>query len=165
MFIETGAEDLDLIQPLWEKLNEHHQNKKSDFQDHYENFTFQERKEALIEKAHGGFMRIDLVKDEKSNIYVGYCITTISPEHEGEVDSIYVEKKCRSRGIGDQLMKRSLAWMERKDVKTKEVAVAIGNQEAISFYERYGFRPRIIILKQVNQSDKRRIEFESKEFR
>jgi ribosomal protein S18 acetylase RimI-like enzyme len=154
-FIEKGLEGLDLIQPLWEKLNQHHLNKKSDFKDHYENFTFQERKEVLMEKAHGSSMRVDLVEDKEFGTYVGYCITTISIENEGEIDSIYVDEEYRSIGIGDQLMKRSLAWLEKEGVKNKKVVVALGNQESISFYERYGFRPRSITLEQIfNQNNK-----------
>jgi diamine N-acetyltransferase len=147
-FIETDAEGLDLIQPLWGKLNQHHGKKKSEFQEHYQNFTFQERKEALLKKACGGDMQVDLAEDKESKLVLGYCITTISPENEGEIDSIYVEENYRSLGIGDQLMKRSLAWLESKGVKNKKVVVAVGNQETLSFYERYGFRPRSITLEQ-----------------
>lgn len=154
-FIDTGSESLDLIQPLWEKLNEHHLNQKSDFQEHYANFTFQERKEMLLKKSHDGKMLIILVEDEDSKILVAYCITTISPENEGEIDSIYVEERYRSLGIGNKLMKHSLKWMDEKGVRTRKVVVATGNQEALSFYEGYGFRPRSITLKQIIKPDKK----------
>ena len=49
-------------------------------------------------------------------------------------------------GIGDALMQRSIRWMDEKGVKTKKVVIATSNQEAISFYERYGFRRRSITL-------------------
>ncbi|MDD3753998.1 MAG: hypothetical protein PHQ17_05505 [Methanobacterium sp.] len=49
--IETDHLNLDLIQPMWEKLNEHHPRQESDFKDHYENFSFQERKESLLKKS------------------------------------------------------------------------------------------------------------------
>jgi len=150
-FIDTGTEGLDLIQPLWEKLNEHHRKKKTDFQNHYENFTFQERKEVLLGKALGGDMRVDLAEERESELLVGYCVTTISSENEGEIDSIYVHEKYRSLGIGDKLMERSLDWLEKKGIKNKKVVVAAGNQEAISFYERYGFRHRFTTLEHINK--------------
>ena len=56
VFIETGAFDLDLIQQLWEKLNDHHRKQKSDFKEHYENFTLTERAEALLKKSLDGDM-------------------------------------------------------------------------------------------------------------
>lgn len=154
-FIDAGPEALDVVRLLWEKLNKHHLNQKSDFQEHYANFTFPERKEVLLKKSHGGEMLISLAEDKYSGIRVAYCITTISPENEGEIDSIYVEERYRSLGIGKELMKRSLKWMDEKDVRTRKVVVATGNQEAISFYESYGFRSRSITLEQTIKDDKK----------
>lgn len=148
IFVETGAEGLDLIHPLWEKLNKHHLNQKSDFMEHYENFTFAERKEVLLKKASNGAMLVCLAEDEESGTLLGYIVTTISSKNEGEIDSVYVEEEYRLMGIGDALMQRSIRWMDVKDVKTKKVAVAAANQEAISFYERYGFRRRSVTLEQ-----------------
>ncbi len=148
VFIETDAIDLYLIKPLWEKLNDHHHKQKSDFQEHYENFTFPQRAEALLKKSLDGDMHIGLVEEKKSRLLVAYCITTTSQDKEGEIDSIYVEEEYRSQGIGDELMKRSLKWMADRGVKKKTVRVAAGNQDAMSFYERYGFRPRSITLEQ-----------------
>jgi diamine N-acetyltransferase len=149
-FRESDHVNLDLIQPLWEKLNEHHLRQDSDFRDHYENFTFPERKEALLKKSTGGSMFVCLAEDKKRGILVGYSVITISPENQGEIDSIYVEDDYRLLGIGDELIKRSLQWMDRKGVKTKKVVVAASNQDAASFYERYGFRTRSITLEQAS---------------
>lgn len=154
VFIETGALDLDLIQPLWEKLNHHHHQQKSDFQEHYENFTFPERAETLLKKSLRGDMHIGLVKDKESGVMVAYCITTISQDKEGEIDSIYVEREYRGQGIGAELIKRSLKWMDEKGVNKKTVRVSIGNQEAVAFYEHYGFRPRSLTLEQVANQEK-----------
>lgn len=150
IFIEADARDLDLIQPLWEKLNQHHRQQKSDFQEHYKNFTFLERSKTLLKKSLGGEMHIGMLKDKESEIMRAYCITTISADREGEIDSIYVLEKYRGRGFGDKLIKRSLEWMDEKGVKKKTVRVSAGNQEAVSFYERYGFRPRSLMLEQVS---------------
>jgi ribosomal protein S18 acetylase RimI-like enzyme len=150
---EVGISNLDLIQGLWEKLNQHHGSKESCFQDHYENFTFTERKEVLLRKASGGDMRVDLAENTTSGILVGYCVSTVSSENEAEVDSIYVEEEYRSQGIGNTLMKHSLAWMEKKGVKSKKVRVAMGNQDSLSFYRHYGFRPRSIIREHTYDPD------------
>ncbi len=147
-FNEAGKECLDLIQPLWKKLNDHHLNQESDFKEHYKNFTFQERKEVLLNKALEGDMHICLAEDEETGTLLGYIVTTISHGNEGEIDSVYVEEKYRLMGIGDALMQHSIRWMNGKNVKTKKVTVATSNQVAISFYERYGFRRRSITLEQ-----------------
>lgn len=147
VFIETDDLDLDLIQPLWEKLNPHHHQQKSDFQEHYVNFSFAERAETLLKKSLDGYMHIGLVKNI-SGILVAYCVTTISSDNEGEIDSIFVEEKYRGRGFGDELIKRALKWMDEKGAKKKTVSVAVGNHEAVAFYERYGFRRRSLTLEQ-----------------
>ncbi|BDZ69915.1 GNAT family N-acetyltransferase [Methanobacterium petrolearium] len=154
-FIDTGPEALGLVQPLWEKLNKHHLNQKSDFQEYYANFTFPERKEVLLKKSNNKDMLISLAEDKDLGILVAYCITTISRENEGEIDSIYVEEKYRSLGVGRELMKRSLMWMDEKGTKIRKVMVAIGNQEAVSFYEGYGFHPRALRLEQPINHDKK----------
>lgn len=145
-FNEDGKEGLDLIKPLWEKLNKFHLNQESNFKAHYANFTFTERKKVLLNKALAGAIYICLAEDEESGTVLGYIVTTISSENEGEIDSVYVEDEYRLMGIGDSLMQRSIRWMDGKGVKTKKVAVAACNPEAVSFYERYGFRRRTITL-------------------
>lgn len=85
---------------------------------------------------------------------MAYCITTISHDNEGEIDSIYVEERYRGHGFGDELIKRSLEWMDKKDVKKKTVRVAVSNQDTVSFYERYGFRPRSITLEQTANQER-----------
>jgi len=147
--VETGARDLNFIQPLWEKLNQHHLNQESVFKDHYAQFTFQKRAEDLLKKTREGDMHIGVVKDKKSGRPVAYCITTINQDKEGEIDSIYISENYRGQGWGDELMKRSLKWMKKKGVTKKSVRVSFANQEVVSFYERYGFFRRSITMEQI----------------
>jgi GNAT superfamily N-acetyltransferase len=66
-------------------------------------------------------MHIGRAEEKKTGLLVAYCITTISPDNEGEIDSIYVEERYHGHGFGDELIKRSLEWMDKKDVKKKTV--------------------------------------------
>ncbi len=97
---------------------------------------------------------MDLAHDT-NKVRVAYCVSTINSQRVAEVDSIYVREEYRSLGIGDQLMKRSLEWMDEKGAKRKKILVTAGNQDALSFYQRYGFKPRRVILEQIpnNNSD------------
>jgi hypothetical protein len=45
-------------------------------------------------------------------------------------------------------MERALDWMDKKGVKAKKIVVAVGNEDLLSFYERYNFFPRHLILEQ-----------------
>ncbi|MGZ7134721.1 MAG: GNAT family N-acetyltransferase [Methanobacterium sp.] len=88
------------------------------------------------------------MKDEDTKENVGYCISSILEDNTGEIDSIYLVENYRLSGIGDTLMKRALKWMDEKGVKSKKIRVAVGNDELISFYHKFDFLPRHIILKQ-----------------
>nr|WP_243686791.1 hypothetical protein [Methanobacterium formicicum] len=65
IIVETDASNLNLVQPLWEKLNQHHLKQESNFKEHYAHFTFQKRVEVLLEKSREGDMHIGLVKNKK----------------------------------------------------------------------------------------------------
>ena len=43
-------------------------------------------------------------------------------------------------------MKRTLGWLDEADVRRITVAVIVGNERALSFYERFGLVPRTMIL-------------------
>lgn len=59
------------------------------------------------------------------------------PEH-GEVFSIYVLKEYQGQGVGYELMNAALGRLA--DDPKIAVWVLEGNDKAIRFYERYGFR-------------------------
>jgi ribosomal protein S18 acetylase RimI-like enzyme len=146
-FIDTDEKDLDLIAPLWEKLKEHHTNRAHEvFKEQFGSMTFQERRQDLLRKSRNGFMLVSLVKDRSTDTLLGYCVSTISENKTGEVESIYVEKGHRRRGIGEKLMERALAWFDDHAVDRKVIAVAGGNEEVFPFYRKYGFYPRVTIL-------------------
>lgn len=147
-FIELNNEDIGLIKPLWKKLKNHHHELSTHFPERYMQFTFEERKEEILKKSENGVLKIEIAKDENNSQYIGYCISSISNDNIGEVDSIYLDEKYRSSGIGAHLMERALNWMDEKGVKDKKIVVAVGNEELLSFYEKFDFYPRHIILEQ-----------------
>jgi diamine N-acetyltransferase len=142
---------LNEIKTLWEGLNEHHLLLSLYFKQHYQTLTFEARKADLQKKARKTQMRIDLATDKTIKQHVGYIISTIDKEKTGEIDSIFVNPSYRGFGIGDALMKNSLAWMDNKGVVSKIVEVGVGNEQAFGFYSRYGFYPRKTLLKQIKE--------------
>jgi len=66
----------------------------------------------------------------------------------GCLESIFVEPHYRRNGIGDNLMLKALHWMNGKQAETIVLQVGIGNEAVLSFYSRYNFHPRTIILQQ-----------------
>ena len=147
-YVESGQESINLIQPLWQNLRKYHKNKSKYFADIYAYKRFQERVKELTDDKMG--MRVILVKDKDTGQYIGYCVSTIDKEMIGEIDSLYVEKEYRKYGIGNELMKRALEWLDENKVKSKRVVVAGGNEKVIDFYNHYGFHIRKIVLEQVS---------------
>jgi ribosomal protein S18 acetylase RimI-like enzyme len=147
-YLEVDRREIDIIKPLWEKLRDYHHGLSLYFAERYMEFAFEERKKQLLKKSINGSLKIDIVKDEDTKWFIGYCVSSISDELEGEIDSVYIEEEYRSLGIGKELMTRALNWMGEKGVKSKKIVIAVGNEDMISFYEKFDFLPGHIILEQ-----------------
>lgn len=139
---------LSQVKPLWLQLNMYHCTRSKHFKEHYKLMTFENRCKGLVEKAVGGQLHVDLAIDEATGLDIGYVISTINAQKVGEVESVYVEAAYRCNGVGDQLMRNALAWMDQNGVVSKQVEVSVGNEVAWSFYRRFGFLPRKTLLKQ-----------------
>ncbi|WP_408634775.1 GNAT family N-acetyltransferase [Paenibacillus zanthoxyli] len=66
--------------------------------------------------------------------------------NRGELDSIFVLQDYRGYGIGQELMTLSLDWLKTNSAKTIAISVLFGNDEALPFYEKFGFYPRTYVL-------------------
>jgi len=148
-YTHTDEEGLDLVAALWQKQHEYHRALSQHFAGRLDRMTFDLRKRGLLDKSREGAMRIDLARDMDTGELVGYCISTVYGDRQGEIESIYIEPDYRGSGIGDKLMKRALRWMDEYPVDRKVLAVGAGNEEVFAFYSRYNFYPRTTILEQI----------------
>ncbi|MDP3396693.1 MAG: GNAT family N-acetyltransferase [Methanoregula sp.] len=104
---------------------------------------------AYFEKnASTGTVRLDLARDPVTDRFVGYCVSSISPDNTGEIESIFVEPDYRLHHIGSNLISRALDSMDACGVRRKRVSVGDGNEEAWVFYRKFGFYARMTILVQ-----------------
>jgi len=153
-YVEMDEHGLELTVPLRQKIIKYHMERSPKyFYERYAGMDAGRGNELLLEKAIKGGMRVDLARDTETGELVGYCISTISVEKQGEVDSIYIEPDYRGTGIGDNLMKRALHWMDEQPVTKKVLGVGAGNEEVFAFYSRYNFYPRTTILEQVETEE------------
>jgi ribosomal protein S18 acetylase RimI-like enzyme len=136
--IQGGIELLDQVKPLWEQLNRHHELNASHHRSHFSHFTFEKRKKGLLEKRESHAFFIEIIRS--GGDAVAYCIST-SDGRKGEVESIFIEKDQRGEGLGDQLMKNAMMWMDAQGAQDRVIMVAAGNEQVWPFYERYGFFP------------------------
>lgn len=146
---DVGAEGIGDVRLLWEKLNAHHADLSPRFGKALRIRTFDARRQELLAKSSPDRIRVDLVSDGSGNPTVAYCVTTVSDDGVGEIDSIFVEERLRGQGVGSELIRRAFAWLESKKVKAKIVSVMSGNDEALAFYQRFGFHPRTILLQEI----------------
>jgi ribosomal protein S18 acetylase RimI-like enzyme len=147
-YAEIGARDLDIVGPLWEKLRRYQEVRSPHFARHYASRTWEARRTELLEKAKAGALHIDLAKDLDSGEVIAYSVSTVSSDGKGYLESIFVEPNYRENGIGDNPMRKALDWMNDTRAKTIVLEVGVGNEAVLSFYRRYNFHPRTIILQQ-----------------
>jgi len=141
---KTGDESLiDEIGELWRELNQVHYEKSPHFKHLFGNFEFRERKQMYLSHAEKGKLFIVLAYD--SGRKIGFCASSIV-EGVGEIESLYIKPDYRKSHIGKNLMEKSLDWIKLSGVKKILIKVAYGNEEVFSFYEKYGFKPRLTEL-------------------
>lgn len=148
IYRDVGAEGIDSVRPMWEKLNAHHADLSPRFGSTLRVRTFDARKRSLLTKGRAGGLRVDLVLAASDETGIAYCISTLCADGVGEVDSIFVEERLRGHGVGTELMRRALAWLESMRATSKIVSVMSENEEALAFYRRFGFHSRTILLQE-----------------
>jgi len=144
--ITVGSEDLlGRVEPLWEELNAFHVGIGEAFSGDLSQRTFDSRKEELIKSAVKMHVLIASLESD-----IGYCVSTINDDGVGEIDSLYVKKQHRSKGLGRKMIEAALQWLNENNVRKKVVVVLEGNAEALEFYQSLGFLPRNIELEYAN---------------
>lgn len=136
------------IKPLWEKLNEIHLQDSIYFKDHYSSFTFEKRIMAWTKLPEEN---VWILAAEVKGEIVGYCVATATEDGKGEIDSICVSEEWQNKGVGETLVKESLAWMESKKCSPIRLIVSYGHESVLGFYEKLGFYPRATVLELKNQ--------------
>ncbi|MEM2633527.1 MAG: ribosomal protein S18-alanine N-acetyltransferase, partial [Nitrososphaerota archaeon] len=76
---------------------------------------------------------------------VGYIIGIIE-KNIGTIVSIAVKKDYRKKGIGKKLLDSIIEYFKSRNVSLVNLQVRIDNYEAISFYEKNGFK-KVKVLK------------------
>ena len=85
---------------------------------------------------------IDVIVDLESNRDIGYCLSSVTKDSIGEVDSLYVKEEYRDAHMGTILMQRAMDFFEMHHTIKDVLHVSEGNEHALSFYEKYGFQTR-----------------------
>lgn len=133
--IVISKNEIGLLKPLWEKLNEMHMKDSKNFKEFYKSFTFEKRCEIFSDYDESN-VRIEVILE--GNIPIGYCISTIN-KGIGEIDSIYIEENYRRSGYGKQFINNAIKWLKDNKTIKIQVAVAEGHESVFPYYEKSGF--------------------------
>jgi diamine N-acetyltransferase len=140
----VDGDGIDAVRPLWEKLRAYH----APLFNESPPFLFEPRKHGILAKAAPGKLRIELVSSAAAATDIAYCISSVTADGCGEVDSMFVEEQFRGCGVGSELLRRALAWLDSRGARSKVVTVAHANPGALALYRRFGFQPRTVLLQQ-----------------
>lgn len=145
-FLTGNSELLDRVEPLWLELRAHHSAASFRFGEQLRSTSFADRRVGLIAKAPLGLLTILAIVDGKD---VGYVVSSISADRQGDINSLFVQSDHRRSGIGQSLVRQSLDWFQSHSISSISVEVLVGNEAALPFYERFGFYPRTHRLRRI----------------
>lgn len=140
--LKYSEKDIYEVEFLWKKLNLYLQQCSKYFSKEMKEKSFQDRISEICSKDAIINISIAFVDEMK----IGYCISKIL-DGVGEISSIYVENGFRHIGIGSKLMNVALDWLDSNYVNAITINVAVGNEKVLSFYNKFNFFERHLVLK------------------
>ena len=141
---ELEIDDVSRIEPLWKELITYLKEKSKLHKQEYVNKTFEGRMKGYYDKISNGYYRILVAKDESKDI--AYCLSSITKDKIGEIDSLYINPLYRNKGIGEYLIKDAFMFFDQHQTVKDIVQASEGNEEVLSFYEKQGFFMRYYTL-------------------
>lgn len=84
----------------------------------------------------GSFVAYDLA----TGWLVGVVLTSFVGDNTGHITQICVIPQAKGRGLGYELLRQAMAALRTHGAKRISLTVTAGNTEAVSLYERVGFR-------------------------
>ncbi len=141
--IQLSLNEIGAVRPLWQLLNATHFHHSNHWKSHFKNLTFQKRIEALQQADE---VTVFVVRQE--DLIIGYCIASIKGKI-GEIDSLFIKESHRGSELGKLLMTRCKQWFEDQAIQELKVEVAEGNEAVLPFYEMFGFKKYMTILRKI----------------
>ena len=143
---EIAPDEAARLMPCLKALADHHNRVSVVFRGSYPKAPFDETIERFRRELAGGASHIAVI--ETGGSVLGFCKVDVRGGQGGlgSLDYLVVLPGHRGQGLGDALMGWALERFEAAGVADVDVKVADGN-DAVTFYERYGFRPNAHILR------------------
>jgi ribosomal protein S18 acetylase RimI-like enzyme len=143
---QIGVDELELIEPLWNALREHHSSVTPDLgspRSRRESWQRRRRQYEAWLANHEAFMLLA----ERRGTPVGYAMVRVregSPtwpisERAGELETLSVLPGERGGGTGAALLDAVRKELEARGIREVSLLAVGTNSDAIRFYERHGF--------------------------
>ena len=139
---EISSEETGKLYECLEALAEHHNSVSVHFKGSYPQTPSIQKIKQFASDLEEGKSRIAVA--ENGNQVVGFCKINTGAD-TGVLEYLVVLDRERGKGHGAALMDWALNTFRALGMKDVDVKVVYGN-EAIRFYEKYGFRARSVIL-------------------
>ena len=140
---ELPCDEIYKLETCLRELAEHHNTVSVNFAGAYPKKPYRETLQSFEADVRSGKSKIAVIDSE--NRIVAFCKTDIC-QGQGKIDYLIVLKQYRGKGYGNMLMNWAIDRFKQCSVEQIEVKVVDGN-DAIRFYEKYGFRMNAHILK------------------
>ncbi len=124
------------LEECLKELSEHHNEVSRLFKGSYPKNPYSKTLKRFEADIKSGKSAICSIEDKER--ILGFCKIDIDGAN-GHIDYLVVLKKYRGNGYGDKLISWALSVFEQREVNWIELSVVDGN-DAISFYEKYGFQ-------------------------
>jgi ribosomal protein S18 acetylase RimI-like enzyme len=153
-----GAEDLDLVEPLWVAVHHRHAETMPELAPYVSDDETWRVRRALYEELLAKPDTLLLVAAVDGAV-VGYGLAHVLAAEEtwipdtwvtgsriGEIESLSVLPEYRGGGLGSELLRRLEEHLAEKGVEDLILGALAGNRDAIRLYERQGYRPTWLYL-------------------
>ena len=141
---EIGAAETGKLRECLLALAEHHNKVSVHFKGCYPKAPVEQTLKNFSADLESGKSAIAVIEDNDS--VIGFCKTDIDGEY-GVIEYLVVLEEQRGKGYGAELMDWAMSRFRASGASTIDVKVADGNN-AVTLYEKYGFRMNAHILRQ-----------------
>lgn len=156
-FTLRGADCIDLLEPLWLHLFDHHRSVGDAGIRLIERDRSWPHRRRLYEEL---FAEPDtfVVLAERGSEPVGYALCHVrqgaddtwdTGDRIGEIETLVLSPDARGNGVGTALMDAAEAELGRRGAATTVTAVLEGNEEAMAFYLQRGMKPTVTYLMKI----------------
>lgn len=131
------------LKPMLMELADHHNQVAVNFQGLYPLLNIDEKIQILQQGIGAGNTVAAILSDGSS--WQGFCVFSHTGGC-GSIDYLYIRQALRGQGAGKLLMQWMLEQLGQLRLTLLELKVVVGNEQAVRFYEQYGFAARTVTL-------------------